>query len=962
MPKKSIEINPFDGGLNNFADARDIKENELAAATNLSTDQAGRIKIGKRIHTMSARTGAADIQSGLGLFHYNSDFNALNSEAYTEYQVMFNSATNGLVRRESVDTNWNALVSLGAAYTPCYYSIDGILKMSDQALVSDSKFFGMTDVNYFGEAQNNFFTSTNAYIDPPTDGDITINPGDETDVPPNQNTGHLDWVVQTKTGSKADWFSFNSNDSDNENLEYLINQYGQSLSSSNGIISFSESSYNSGNGTYILTSDGSITDNGSNSSDTMFKVTKGNTATDYNRLQLRFTNAQSYEEKSVFVDVYFPSAAKNLVQSSALKIRIGNTIQIVGKEGNDCYIYYVGSGQLNADAWTTLEFKQGEHDEVEGEPNASGLYGFMMNVDYQSASSSTDQTYYIDNLKIGESSRGLWNGRFKFYQSYIYDNSQESNTFLLNGQTNTFEVENKILEFRCHAKRGSGAAMAGSRRVTGANLYYSEFDLDGNPLDTDKRILANVDMEKGIKKVSGETYQAWGDAKGASTGFECPRNATNTNYLQIMDPPVLETFSTNAGYDEDDKLQKMKYKSVAIMNRRAYVGNVKITDSVGKDIKYSDRIYKSEPNKVDLFTELSYVDVAINDGESVTALASLGDMLLQFKERTMYLINCTQEIEYLEDTAKFRGVWGQAAVCETDEGIVWVNKFGLFLFDGKEITPLIEGKIDPVNWDSIIGGKPIVGFTPLDRKVLIVGDADAASKGFTYSLKSKGFNFITGDSAGNLFTADMTNLVSSNVGVLSWYQDSGSTITEYKWDTATEDVYIDIQSRDQDFKDPARRKMVKNVYLTYKVPSLTMSGTLTNASGNVTVSSTTNIVAGMTVTGTNVPANTTVSSITSATVFVMSDNASSAGAQTLTISGLVPTIKFRTNGRDTDYSFNSALLATDSGGNWYTKVLKPATSSQANNVYSFQVRLYGSTDKDFEINDINVVYRDKVLK
>ena len=43
MPKKSIEINPFDGGLNDFADARDIKENELAAATNIKTDQPGRI-------------------------------------------------------------------------------------------------------------------------------------------------------------------------------------------------------------------------------------------------------------------------------------------------------------------------------------------------------------------------------------------------------------------------------------------------------------------------------------------------------------------------------------------------------------------------------------------------------------------------------------------------------------------------------------------------------------------------------------------------------------------------------------------------------------------------------------------------------------------------------------------------------------------------------------------------------
>ena len=302
---------------------------------------------------------------------------------------------------------------------------------------------------------------------------------------------------------------------------------------------------------------------------------------------------------------------------------------------------------------------------------------------------------------------------------------------------------------------------------------------------------------------------------------------------------------------------------------------------------------------VDIYTENGYVDVAVNDGESITALASFGDMLLQFKERTMYLINCTQEIEYLEDTAKFRGVWGQGAVCETDEGIAWVNKFGLFLFNGKEIIPLIDNKIDPENWNSTIGVKPLIGYAPLDRSVFIVGDSDNASKGYTYSMRSGGFTYLTGASAGNLFTNDITNLISSNTGTLSWYDADGTHVTEKKWDTATGDVYIDIQTRDQDFKDPARRKMVKNVYLTYKVPN----------------------------------------------------------------NGTVPAVKFRTNGGTTDYDFNSALSSSSSiAVNWYTIVLKPATSSQANNVYSFQVRVYGDTNKDFEINDVNVVYRDKVLK
>ena len=196
----------------------------------------------------------------------------------------------------------------------------------------------------------------------------------------------------------------------------------------------------------------------------------------------------------------------------------------------------------------------------------------------------------------------------------------------------------------------------------------------------------------------------------------------------------------------------------------------------------------------------------------------------------------------------------------------------------------------------------MIGYVPLDRSIVIVGDGDNASKGYTYSVRSGGFTFIednTNLSGANLFTDDMTNLISSNTGTLSWYDATGTHVTEKKWDTATGDVYIDIQTRDQDFKDPARRKMVKNVYLTYKLPN----------------------------------------------------------------NGTVPTVRFRTNGGATDYNFNAALSSANSiAVNWNTIILKPATSSQANNVYSFQVRIYGLTDKDFEINDINVVYRDKVLK
>ena len=895
MPKKSIEINPFDGGLNDFADARDIEENELAAATNIKTDQPGRIKIGKRVQSVAARTigGASTISAGTGLFHYNSDFNTSNAEAYTEYQLMLNGTN--LFRRTTAETNWTSTFTLGSAYEPSFFSVDGAVRLGDGAHSSDTKFYGVTDVDYFGQATANNLTKVNSYIDPPADGDITKDPADQTLVPPSQNLNHLDWIVQQKSGSTEEWFNFNKSDTDDTALAFIFNQYG----TSGDAIVWSQSTAGAGvlsydaDTTYVLASDGDI----DAVEGEMLKVIKGDDDVDYNRLIFRFAENKSFEEKSIFFDIYMESAVKDNLKASALKVRVGNTINVIGTSGNECFVYYIGSEQINADEWSTIELVQGQHDEVEGTPNASGMDQFAIVTEYLYDSNS-NTTYYVDNLTIGESSRGLWNGKFKFFQSWIYDNAQESNTFQLVGQDSSYEIENKILLFRVHGHTGP---LQSNNRISGANLYYVEYDVDNNPLDTDKKLLIEVDLERGIKKVGGETWEPWGADKTGSSGYEAPRSAAHTAYLQIMDPPVLETFSTRAGYNEHEKLKKVKFKTSIVMNRRSYVGNVKVTNSVDKSTKHSDRIYKSEPNMPDVYIELGYVDVAINDGEAVTALASFGDMLLQFKERTMYLINCTQEIEYLEDTAKFRGVWGQAAVVETDAGIVWVNQYGLFLFDGKEIVSLIDKKIDPENWNAVIGSKPIIGYVPLDRHVLVVGDSDASSNGYTYSLKSNSFNYINDDANTNLFTADMTNIVSSNAGVLSWYEDSGDTVTEYKWDTATGDVYIDIQSRDQDFKDPARRKMVKNVYITYK----------------------------------------------------LAENETSPATA-------IPTIKYLTNGGSTEYDFNAVLLKNKS--DWYTQALKPNVSSEASNVYSFQVRIYGDCYEGFEINDINVVYRDKVLK
>ena len=95
-------------------------------------------------------------------------------------------------------------------------------------------------------------------------------------------------------------------------------------------------------------------------------------------------------------------------------------------------------------------------------------------------------------------------------------------------------------------------------------------------------------------------------------------------------------------------------------------------------------------------------------------------------------------------------------------------------------------------------------------------------------------------------------------------------------------------------------------------------------------------------------------------------------------------MQYYTNG-DTNTKYNFALDATNpflgddsialngsiaefdtTAGIWETAVLKPATSSEANNVKSFGLYIINEAsavvDADFEINDITIIYRTKSVK
>ena len=141
---------------------------------------------------------------------------------------------------------------------------------------------------------------------------------------------------------------------------------------------------------------------------------------------------------------------------------------------------------------------------------------------------------------------------------------------------------------------------------------------------------------------------------------------------------IIDTFKTINGFSTEIKTLNAKYKTAVIHGRRAYIGNI---EQNGKT--FPDRIIKSQVNKFDTFPEgIGSVDVVINDGENIVKLEAYADRILQFKENSLYIINVSENVEFLEDTFRNKGCAFDYHVTKTDVGIAWFNIHGCYLYNG----------------------------------------------------------------------------------------------------------------------------------------------------------------------------------------------------------------------------------------------------------------------------------------
>lgn len=412
-------------------------------------------------------------------------------------------------------------------------------------------------------------------------------------------------------------------------------------------------------------------------------------------------------------------------------------------------------------------------------------------------------------------------------------------------------------------------------------------------------LLAELSFEDGIKGSLETEFDGWVD-RGASYGHTADATGAMCTTDPIVDPPALITFESLNGYSTDDIVGTVYWKHATVANSRAYIGNVKIGGRT-----YGDRVLKSPIYQYDIFTDSigSFIDVAITDGDSITALEGYADRLLVFKKKSLYIVNISKELEFFEDVRIGAGVDNPAAVVKTPFGVVWANQTGSFLYDGENINHLHMGRISDKEWGDNITTNVIVGYDLPTRQVIFLwnGATDGSSAAYVYTLDTQSWHLVN-DMMND--SSNVTNMVNTSDGeLLIGGGDADSNEVMVYADRAGTST-INMETKQFSLGNPGSKKNLCNVKVRYKY------------GGN----------------------NLAVSIITN-------DDSDDIGITTTALTVNVD------SGGDTDYLSNT-------GGNVHTREYNTLGIAALENQYWFQVKIAGTAHQLFELDEIVLTYRD----
>lgn len=946
MPKQIIEINPFHGGMNNNTDPRDLQHDELASAEDVMVDKIGRIRTGPDVSAHASNSPSITIDNiddrpGTSLFAFSHDY--VNA-GFTSNNLIKNGSSNmnsgSIWGGWSGSTDWNATSAefrfvgttggsdtitqtaanrINAGYNSKSYRLT--YTISDYALTSGSPSLKIKGGS--GE-----FASA--------DVALSLSNGTHTKTFTSHSSASTG-VFSLQASSvqvvfKLDNLSLKMNGLNSTGDDYLALYMNTTSLFRFGIYSYSADTWTFEDDGLRFGNIGVPAANPVFSyADGVLRIVDGLKGGQANKIWYSYISRKRWGTTTSYVD-------KWVIAQSYLSAPIDGDIPIDTNAPASSYTPDEGKFLIaNPYGFTTNVSKSGTWNPngVSGTSHSSDsgvrklvassavFTSNMVGLKVVMGSDTSTITGFESNTIVHTESV-TWSDStdFHVYEQYdigfswMYDGNQESlihdRTLAVNTQKNNWSFI--IDTIRC----GYDWDTEATARKTGMQMYYRKNS------DTSKTWyhLGEFDFNKGFRKSDEDDFTiTW-----SQVSYYIEYKLDN---IIIDNPPILETYESRNGYKSDTNefldftdadTDGMGYSVSTIANRVHYIANVKYENSEGAIRNYGDVMFKSVVNKFDTFPLSRRLEVSVQDGDEITALASYADRLLQYKKNKMHLINISQEVEFLEDTFKFKGVESQTSVCETDFGIAWVNLFGCYLYDGRQVLNLLEQKgvrkISHSSWNDS-QHKPMIAYSPKKRQLVIGKDYSGGDIGagngdaWIYDMVTK--SWVLQVDNGEYIASDggsTSNLVTDHLGNIVFCMGTGDMKT-IDMSSSGAKSGIHIKTADMNYGDSGVRKKVYRVRLSYKGDASSL---------NVRYS-------------TNGDTNT----------YKQFEGTSSG----------LP------NGSATNTPLeNKSSDVTQ----WYHAELKPAVSSEATNIYSFQVHMTGSAGATFEINDLSVVFRVKNVK
>ena len=750
MPRRSLQLNDFSGGLNTKSSPRDIAPNQVQLANNVFLSNPGLIQSSSDSTAKhdSAPETMTHTKQGNGAFIFNSQYNidtdgtATTPTQVIAYPIDDEGNTNIQFFRRDFDSvgnftfeGANAEIDLGVtgAVEPVYYFVDGVLYVSDKRVVGGTNDSQPKKLNYI--ETDRFGVSVSGWHD----GNMQI----ETDTIFARLAETDSFAEITDAGDFEVILSTNPS-LDSQSFTTIVKD-----GASNKLVTTTDPD----NANPDPTNDIGITDK-----------------TIYLTLQSVNDNLSSTDLNfnSVYTTGQFADSMIIYINQEAMRIRGVNYVN--GSGTNDIVQLIV-----DRDVFGTGVLEHAGVSEVQ----------------------------VVSSGSIAVTSGGWEAGTYEFCHTIV--DLQDNETLPQAVQSNTFDIT-------------AGAYFSG----VGFRIKYASWNTRKNEkgvrVFTRKKggngrwiLFLDVDYRKGVRKNLFEDFEDFTD------------NTSTYKQVASLDivNPSLDTYESITGYSQDEENITFGsdggFKAATVCSRRAWVANVRKNDLV-----HDDRIYYSPVNRFSTFPDSYFLDIGISDGDSFTALHSLGNRLLAFKQRKLYIINVSSTSDagwYLEAEYDGMGCRQQESVCKTPFGVCWANDDGVYIFDGSSAPKELTLVLDDATWrTNQLSKNPAIGYNNKYKQLNVVQDTAADTDVFVYDFPTKGWSITK-----SIGSSGISNFLPSYDGLyyLEYGATNGKTVKLLSGDVGTKS--IDLKTKDIDFGNPGLVKKVNRVFVTAKGSGTTLT-------------------------------------------------------------------------------------------------------------------------------------------